>query len=99
MPGMRKLLLVPILVLTFAAACTPAVSPSGASESAAQPQVTRTLRVGTRVEPPSIASKPLRPTGSRIEIPLRAFGAELTIYDAAGVAQPLLAEALPQLNT
>lgn len=81
------------------AACGPAPSAPGPINSESPPAIVRTLRIATRLEPPSVASKPLRAAGSRIELPQRAFNAELSIYDDTGVAQPVLAEALPQLNT
>jgi peptide/nickel transport system substrate-binding protein len=92
-----------VLAMTLLAACTapapPAALPSSPGGATPQPAPTRTLRVGIRIEPPSIASKPFRSIGTRVDLAVRSFNAELSVADASGIPQPVLAEALPQLNT
>jgi peptide/nickel transport system substrate-binding protein len=57
------------------------------------------LVTAVRPEPVSLASKPLRATGSAADYTVRLFNAELALRDARDVARPYLAETLPQLNT
>src|SRR5687767_11490402 len=102
--GMRQMSIGHVWVITLAVAvptgCTapasPATAPSRAGEAAPPPAPTRTLRVGIRLEPPSVASKPFRSIGTRVDLAVRSFNAELAVQDANGIPQPVLAEALPQ---
>ncbi len=55
--------------------------------------------MAVRYEPLSLASKPLRDTGSGVSSTTRLFNAELDLQDGKANARPYLAEALPQLNT
>jgi peptide/nickel transport system substrate-binding protein len=59
----------------------------------------RTLNSVIRVEPASLASKPLVATGISVAHVVRLFNAELDLQDGQERALPYLAEALPQLNT
>ncbi len=59
----------------------------------------RTLVVASRNEPPTLASKPLRFVAAPRGIGVALFNGMLDYLDDKGVAQPYLAEALPQLNT
>jgi peptide/nickel transport system substrate-binding protein len=52
-----------------------------------------------RVEPASLASKPLRATGISVAHAVRLFNAGLDLEDARENSHPYLAEALPQLKT
>lgn len=52
-----------------------------------------------RYEPVSLASKPLRATGSTADFTVRLFNAELVLRDARNTPLPYLAESLPKLNT
>jgi peptide/nickel transport system substrate-binding protein len=52
-----------------------------------------------RGEPPSIAAKPLQAFSGSFSAPIRPFNATLDALDEKEVAQPYLAEAIPQLNT
>jgi len=52
-----------------------------------------------RVEPASLAAKPLTSTGISVAHAVRLFNAVLDIDDGQEVTRPYLVEALPQLNT
>src|SRR4029453_6518630 len=70
---------------------------SQSTASGEQARQNRTLVVAHRYEPNTLAAKMLQSNG-----PLRTtrlFNATLALIDAAGAAQPYLAESLPQLNT
>lgn len=88
----------PLLGLTLAIGCAaPAQSPTpGSVESPAQRRAMSTVM---RVEPVSLASKPLRSSGISVRHATRLFNAELDLADARENSRPYLAEALPQLNT
>ncbi|MBM2812046.1 MAG: Bacterial extracellular solute-binding protein, family 5 Middle [Chloroflexi bacterium] len=90
-------------ILAFAvAACAP-VAPrggtAGADSGGGDPRATQTLTLAVRYEPFSLASKPIRESGSGVSTTTRLFNAELDLIDGRGVAHPVLAESLPQLNT
>jgi peptide/nickel transport system substrate-binding protein len=72
---------------------------SGAPSDRQSAQQSRALAVAVRYEPVSLASKPLRDTGSGVSSTTRLFNAELDLQDGRAAARPYLAEALPQLNT
>jgi peptide/nickel transport system substrate-binding protein len=55
--------------------------------------------VAVRTEPPSLSRKALRPGATTLSTTLRVFNAELSLYDDGGAARPMLAQALPELNT
>ena len=83
-------------------ACAPATSvapdrPGGAGGPEARSP--RTLTVAVRVEPVSLASKPLQDSGQSVRFTTRSFNAELDIVDGRDAPRPYLAEALPQLDT
>jgi len=83
------------------AACSQA-QPTGrpAADSAPRPAVTRPLVVMIRVEPATLASRPLVRTGGVTTATLvRLFNAGLVVRNERGDPQPDLAEQLPALNT
>jgi peptide/nickel transport system substrate-binding protein len=55
--------------------------------------------MAVRYEPASLASRPLRESGSGVSSTTRLFNAELDLEDGRGSIRPYLAEALPQLNS
>jgi peptide/nickel transport system substrate-binding protein len=55
--------------------------------------------MAVRYEPASLASKPLRESGSGVSSTTRLFNAELDIEDGGSTTQPYLAEALPRLHS
>jgi peptide/nickel transport system substrate-binding protein len=89
-------------------ACAP-VAPSTTSDTArpgqgaaqttsAQPG--RTLVAAVRLEPASVATRPLQEArGIAIYLSQRMFNANLALLDPRGAPMPYLAESLPQLNT
>lgn len=85
-------------------ACVPSRasgSSTGAGGSKASPASSdRTLSAAIRVEPDSLATRPvLSGTFASFALARRLFNAELTLTDQRGLPRPYLAEALPQLNT
>lgn len=83
-------------------ACAPQGSqPIGAAGQTGQPErrTSRTLNSVMRVEPASLAAKPLRPTGISVAHAVRLFNAGLDIEDSRENFHPYLADALPQLHT
>jgi peptide/nickel transport system substrate-binding protein len=92
------LLITTLLVL---AGCAPGTS--GSQSSATEPsqgeRQSRSLAMGVRYEPASLASKPLRESGSGVSSTTRLFNAELDLEDGRARTRPYLAEALPSLNT
>jgi len=95
-----QLLLATALLLS---ACNPTGASRGAATDAneragaAAPQ--RTLVIAIRGELPGLAAKPLVPFSGALNPPLFLFNAMLDYADERDVGRPLLAEALPQLNT
>jgi peptide/nickel transport system substrate-binding protein len=78
---------------------SPGTAGSSAPASQAAPaRVSKTLVIGARYEPASLASKPLRASGSSVVATIRLFNAELDVADSQN-NRPYLAEALPELNT
>src|SRR5687767_6804908 len=92
-----------LLVLATLLACAaPSVSqrPGGAPSGtapASMPQ--RTLVVGFRGEPPSLANKALVVVDGSVRGPMPMFNAGLDGLDERGIGYPHLAQALPELNT
>jgi peptide/nickel transport system substrate-binding protein len=91
--------LIAIGILAACAPARPAGTGSGATSAGQSSQPSRALAMAVRYEPLSLASKPLRDTGSGVSSTTRLFNAELDLQDGKAVARPYLAEALPQLNT
>src|SRR5205823_5060325 len=92
-------LIVAVLIL---GACAPSSQRPETGQLAAAPearQPSRTLVMAVRYEPASLASKPLRESGSGVSSTTRLFNAELDLEDGHGSIRPYLAEALPQLNS
>jgi peptide/nickel transport system substrate-binding protein len=85
------------------AACTPAGSPSPRAPDGAQrpggSASQRILVVAIRGELPSLAARPLVQFSGALNPPLFLFNAMLDYSDERDVPHPMLAEALPQLNT
>ena len=86
------------------ASCTPptGTQPEGGLPSdgggTRQPRA-RTLVLAARSEMPSLAAKPILSLGLTSGSQTRLFNAGLVLPDDRGLAQPYLAEALPQLGT
>jgi peptide/nickel transport system substrate-binding protein len=82
-------------------ACAQASAPQTGQPAAPQSTqaVNRTLVAVVRVEPVSLAARPLTATGAGVSFTTRVFNAGLDLVDDRDEAQPYLAEALPQLNT
>ncbi|MBM2810130.1 MAG: hypothetical protein HW416_889 [Chloroflexi bacterium] len=89
------------VVLAQTVACAPAGpgAPSAPAVGVDAPAVTRTLVAAVGNESPSVAGLGPVAVGFTIAFSYRPFNAFLELVDARGVAQPYLAEALPQLNT
>ncbi len=92
-----------LLTLLAAAlsACAPA-APSGQPGRAApspESRPSRALNSVMKVEPQSLAAKPLRNTGTSVAHGVRLFNAGLAIEDSRERPHPYLADALPELNT
>jgi peptide/nickel transport system substrate-binding protein len=89
------------LIALSTAACAPAATgpAAGAAVSEQPPVASRTLRIGVRVEPASLARNPLREGQTTLDAVRRLFNAELALIDETGTARPFLAAELPQLNT
>jgi peptide/nickel transport system substrate-binding protein len=88
--------LVGALVGCAAPARGPAGSDAGRPESA---QPSRTLIAVARAEPPTLAAKGFRTLGLTADLSGPMFNAGLVAKNDAGLPVPLLAEAVPQLNT
>ncbi len=93
----------PVIAVIVFAACSPTATPprSGPESTGGTPDVNarKTLVVAVRGEPPSIASKPVIAFSGSLDNPRELFNANLDVRDERGVTHPVLAEALPQLNT
>ncbi len=94
------------LLAFLAAACAPATPTRpdagalGQGEApAGQRQPGRTLVTVVRLEPTSLAVRPVTESGSGVGFITRLFNATLDLVDARDQPHPYLAEALPQLNT
>jgi peptide/nickel transport system substrate-binding protein len=104
-----RTLLFSLVVVTGLAGCaqgTAPGSPAPAAPAAAPAQATsapaatgRTLVIGSRNEPGTIAGKPLRQAGIGLYTVQAVFSASLAGLDDKGVPRPHLAEAVPELNT
>src|SRR5581483_4865614 len=88
------------VVLTAALlACAGPSRPASTGQNAPVPQQGRSLAISVRVEPASIAARPLRSTFVKVKTTVRLFNAGLDIVDDHNAAKPYLADALPQLDT
>jgi peptide/nickel transport system substrate-binding protein len=92
-----------LAIMLALSACTPAGPSAGRSpdtagrgESAASQRV---LVIAVRGELPTLAVKPLVQFSGALNPPLYLFNAMLDYTDEQDVTQPMLAEALPELNT
>src|SRR4051794_11545553 len=89
-----------LFVVAFAACAQPAGTgqrESGGAASGERPS--RTLVMAVRYEPESLASVPLRDTGSGVSSTTRLFNAHLDMENGNNQSVPYLAEALPKLGT
>ncbi len=82
-------------------ACAPAGDSSarGAAEAPALSRPARTLVAALRVEPNSVAARTIGSGGVAVYLSHRLFNADLALLNDDGVAEPYLADALPQLHT
>ncbi len=99
--GIRVMAIAPVLLI-LAACAAPAGRPAtgggqDALTTSTAPQ--RTLVVGFRGEPPSLAFRPLVVVDGSVRGPMPMVNASLDGLDERGLAYAYLAEALPQLNT
>src|SRR6266511_1506639 len=94
-----------LLIIAVLMACAPPsqTPPASKPESAASGQAPgrpeRTLVMALRVEPQTIAARPLGPRGVALKHSARLFNALLDLVDEHNLPRPEVAEALPQLNT
>src|SRR5437879_3246741 len=97
----RTMALAVLVLLVGCAQPMPVPSGQGAVPPVAQPapSAPTTLQAVVKVEPASLAAKPLTPTGISIALAQRLFNATLDLDDGQENTHPYLAEALPQLNT
>ena len=81
--------------------CAPSSGPGGrASGPGAGASATqKTVVIGNRGEPSTLAQRSLVTQGSSLGIPPRFFNAGLDMLDVNEVPHPQLAEALPQFGT
>jgi peptide/nickel transport system substrate-binding protein len=86
---------------TAPASTTPATSSSPKVETSDAPAArpARTLVAPIRVEPGTLAAKPIGLGGVGTYLTTRLFNADLAVLDDEGVPGPYLAESLPQLNS
>jgi len=91
-----------LLALVSLVGCSPAppgtTAPTSAEEAAA-PRVERTLIMALRVEPQTIAARPLGSPAVALKASGRIFNAALDLIDDRNIPRPYLVENLPQLNT
>ena len=99
----RRAISLVLLVGLALAACTPSARPAAdngaasASEAPALPP--RVLAAAVRLEPTTLALRPLREIFGAPYLPNRMFNAEFATLDDQGIPRPYLVEALPQLNS
>jgi peptide/nickel transport system substrate-binding protein len=104
--SVRALIAVALLAI-LAAACAPATparpngggAPGQADAPTGQRQAGRTLVTVVRLEPTSLAVRPVSESGSGVGFVTRLFNATLDLVDARDQPHPYQAEDLPQLNT
>lgn len=73
---------------------------AGAPQAVAPPpRESRTLNVAIRVEPSTIATRPLQQAGVGLYMPERMFNAQIAYLDGKGATQPFLVEAIPVLGS
>lgn len=89
-----------LILLVLISACAPAgPSVSGPGGTRNEQAATRTLVAAVGNEASSVAALAPIAVGFTVAFSNRPFNALLELVDSRGVAQPYLAEALPQLNT
>src|SRR3954463_15388224 len=88
--------LIVALVLSGCQPSTPRPTQSADAPATDAPQVSRTLIMVTRLEPVSLATKPLQQAGTLLASTRRVYNATLALLDDRGAPLPYLAEALPQ---
>src|SRR5688572_27431384 len=90
------LLFVSVLVILACARREPATIPTGAEPApAVRPQQSRTLTILMRVEPQELSEG----TEDRAWLHVPLFNAPLAAWNLRGAPFPVLAEAVPQLNS
>ncbi len=96
-----SLLLIAILAMVACASSGATSAPRGNSDAAARTaaEPSRTLAVAIRLEPATVATRPMRNVGVGLYLPARVFNAQIGILDEKGNAHPYLVESLPRLNT
>jgi peptide/nickel transport system substrate-binding protein len=72
---------------------------AGSADTGAAPALPRTLVAAIRLEPSTLALRPLRETFASPYLTNRTFNADIAVVDDQAVAQPYLVEALPLLNS
>ncbi len=90
-----------VLLITLAA-CAPSVpraTEQPGQAPAAAPESGRTLAIAIRVEPATLAAKPIGAGGVTLTTTRRLFNATLAIFDDRGEAVPYLARELPRLDS
>lgn len=89
------------IVSIAVSACAPAApSPTqGPREGQGPGAPSRTLLVAIRVEPSTVATRPLATVGVGLYLPSRMFNAQIAQLDNNGNPQAYLVEALPALNS
>ena len=92
-----------LLILAVALGCaSPRSVPSEMApivETSVRGEPARTLAIAMRVEPNTLAFRPLRESGVTSYLSKRLFNAGIGQLDDKGALQPYLVESLPQLNT
>ena len=92
-----------LLILLLSAACAPGrtepTAPGSSQAPSEAPRAERTMVMAMRVEPATIAARPLGSPGAGVKASARLFNASLDLIDDRNLPRPYLAEALPQLNT
>ena len=93
------LLLAIAVGLSACAPATPGATTAPGEQERPPSRPSPTLVTVVRVEPTSLASRPLTFAGANVSFVVRVFNAELDTVDSLDRPRPYLAEALPQLNT
>lgn len=92
-----------LLVLLLSAACAPGrtepTAQGGSQGPSEAPRPERTMVIAVRVEPATVAARPLTSAAVAVKASARLFNASLDLIDERNVSRPYLAEALPQLNS
>ena len=95
----RRVGLLSVIAVVGLASCGPTTrgGGQGGGATSAESQPARTLVAAVRLEPTTLALRPLRETFAAPYLPNRMFNAEIAVLDDQAVSHPYLVEALPQL--